>query len=300
MITLLTGENSFEIDRALQRMVTEFEGQAEKIDGSELELRQIPDLLMGLSLFAEKRLVIIKNLSDNKTVWTDFDQWLGRVSDDISLVLVEPKPDKRTKVYKWLEANATVHELGNWGQYDDPKAIKWCQATAKEFGFTLSSGDAKYLVERGGVNQWQLYHSLEKLALAGEINKEVIDAQVEPSRSENAFNLLVAVLSGDKKQLATSLEYLQQTEDPYRLFALLSTQVIQLTAAGLTEKPPKEIATDLGISPYVIGKLAPVARKIEVTKLRNVLELFARTDRQLKSSAVDPWILIERALLGTL
>lgn len=111
MITLLTGENGFEIERALKRIVTDFEGTPEKIDGSELELRQVPDLLMGVSLFADKRLLIIKNLSENKAVWADFGDWLERVSDDIHLVLVEPKPDKRTRTYKDLQKAAEVKEF---------------------------------------------------------------------------------------------------------------------------------------------------------------------------------------------
>ena len=66
MITLLIGENSFEIERALAKIAVAFDGQAEKMDGSELETKQDPDLLMGRTLFAAKRLFIIKSLSDNQ------------------------------------------------------------------------------------------------------------------------------------------------------------------------------------------------------------------------------------------
>lgn len=138
MITLLSGENSFEIDRELKHLVTEFDGRAEKIDGSELELRQLPDFLMGMSLFAEKRLVIIKNLSENKTVWVDFADWLERVSDDIHLVLVEPKPDKRTRTYKDLQKAAELKEFAPWGERDSLKAEQWATDEAKRLGFVLN------------------------------------------------------------------------------------------------------------------------------------------------------------------
>ena len=103
MITLLTGENSFELREALQSIVKGFDGNAERIDGANLELRQLPDLIMGGTLFAEKRLVVISGLSNNSALWQKLPEWLPRVSDDVHLVLVDEKPDKRTVSYKSLK-----------------------------------------------------------------------------------------------------------------------------------------------------------------------------------------------------
>ncbi len=47
MITLLTGENTFELEQALNQIVAGFHGVAERIDGSELSTKNLPDLLMG-------------------------------------------------------------------------------------------------------------------------------------------------------------------------------------------------------------------------------------------------------------
>ena len=102
MIMLLIGENSFEVERALRQIADDFDGTVEKIDGSDLQLSQLPDILMGVSLFATARTVVIRNLSANKSIWTVFGDWLPRISDDIHLVLVEPKPDKRMTTYKAL------------------------------------------------------------------------------------------------------------------------------------------------------------------------------------------------------
>jgi len=103
MITLLSGDNTFEIEQELVAIVRDFDGIAERIDGAELELRQLPDLMMGGTLFADKRLIVIKNLSENKAVWPYFGDWIARISDDISIVLVESRPDKRTTTYKELK-----------------------------------------------------------------------------------------------------------------------------------------------------------------------------------------------------
>jgi DNA polymerase III delta subunit len=123
MITLLTGENSFENERALQRLVAASTVSIERVDGASLEMKQLPDLLMGATLFADKRLVVIRNLSENKSLWNDFGTWLPRVSDDIHLVLVEPKPDKRTKTYKDLQKVASIQESKAWTDRDGMKLV---------------------------------------------------------------------------------------------------------------------------------------------------------------------------------
>ena len=56
-----------------------FSGVGGGIAGSELEREDVPDVWVGVMLFAVKRLVIIKKLADNKYVWPGFGDWLARV-----------------------------------------------------------------------------------------------------------------------------------------------------------------------------------------------------------------------------
>jgi DNA polymerase III subunit delta len=297
MIRLLIGENSFEIDRELARIVTEFEGTAEKIDGSELELRQLPDLLMGSSLFAEKRLVILKDLSSNKAVWTDFTQWLPRVSDDINLVLVESKPDKRTKTFKDILKVASVTEYKPWGERDGHLAEQWAAVEAKAMGIELSSSLARQLVARTGIDQWRVFHALEKLSVLPEVTSSVIDDVVEANPTENIFQLFETALKGDQAKLHAMLGTLELTSEPYQLFALISGQAFQLTALTVSDKPSAEVAKDIGAHPFVLSKLAPYARKFGRSEVKRVIDAFSEADMAMKTSAIDPWVAIERALL---
>ncbi|HRQ98181.1 MAG TPA: hypothetical protein PK265_02565, partial [Candidatus Saccharibacteria bacterium] len=69
MIQFIVGDNSFEVERMVKSIIDRSSVVAEIIDGEELTLAGLPDLLMGSSLFSDSRLVIIKNLSDNKSLW---------------------------------------------------------------------------------------------------------------------------------------------------------------------------------------------------------------------------------------
>ncbi len=296
MITLLTGENSFEIDRALDAIISGFDGIVEKIEGSGLQIAQIPDILMGVSLFNDKRLVIIRNLSENKLVWPVFGDWLPKLSDDIHLVLIEPSPDKRTVTFKALKKNADVREFASWTDRDAFQAEKWVANEAKTMGFDLNKKCIQYLVQWVGVDQWQLYYALEKLSLTDDITVETIKNVIEPNPVENVFNLFETAIRGDLEALARILKTLEQTEDVFRLTALLSSQVFQLAAVASAGKD-NNVAKDFGIHPYVVSKLTPIAKQLGKLGVSKVIGIFTELDDDMKLSRAEPWLLVERALI---
>jgi DNA polymerase-3 subunit delta len=297
MITLLYGENNFELTRALQQIAAGFRGREERIDAVDMELRHLPDLLMGATLFAEKRLVIIKNVSENKRIWDALPDWFERLSDDIHLVLVETKPDKRSRTYKALQKKAEVKEFAAWTERDVSKAEQWATLEAKQLGFDLDKKSAHTVVARAGVDQWRLHYALQKLAVVPRVTPEVVEDLIEANPTENVFNLLEAALKGDMVRVKNMLETLEASEDPYRLFGLLSAQVFQLAALSVSEMPANEVAKDLGAHPFALSKLTSYAKKLGKSRIRQVVAAMAEADTSLKTSAADPWLLIERALV---
>ncbi|MEP7205100.1 MAG: DNA polymerase III subunit delta [Candidatus Saccharibacteria bacterium] len=296
MITMMTGDNTFETERAIRAIVDRFGGDAERTDGSRLEVKQLPDLLMGTTLFADKRLVIISDLSDNKDVWANFSDWLPRISDDIEVILVDPKPDKRTLTYKALKKQATIIEAAAWTDRDVAKAEKWLVAEATRLGLELESKHAQLIVRRVGTDQWQLLHALEKLVLADRVTVDVIEAIIDANPAENVFNLFDAALGGNRKKVTEMVRGLEMTEDPYRLFALLSGQAFQL-AAVVAAGPGDNVAKDFGVHPYVISKLLPAANQLGRGGAKKIITAFAKADDDMKLSRAEPWLLIERALM---
>lgn len=297
MITLFTGENSFEITRATQRLEAELSITPERFDGRELTLAQLPDLLLGITLFNPKRFVIIKNLSENKPVWAALEQWLARMNDQTDLLLIEPAPDKRTKTYKALQKKAHLTDFPLWTERDTAKAEAWAIIEAKQLGFTLDKKSARALIMRVGVDQWQLYHALEKLAVVDEVNSAVIEDTIEANPTENVFYVFEAALKGNSVKVKKMLEVLAMSEDPYRLFGLLSTQALQLATLIAAQKPTAQVASDIGAHPFVLSKLAPYAQPADRVKAKKIITAFSRADAALKTSGTDPWLLIERALL---
>ncbi len=297
MITLLTGENSFEIEEALRQIVSRFSGEPERIDGSDVTIAQIPDLFSGITLFSDTRLVIIKYLSDNKTVWNALESWIARASDDVSIVLVDAKPDKRTRTYKELQKVADIQTYQAWSERDVVRAEQWSMGEATRRGFSLDKKSAHVLVARVGVDQWLLSHALEKLMVSDRVSPDVIENIIEANPLENVFNILDAALRGDAHKVSRMISTLSLTEDPYKLFGLLSGQAFQLAVMSHAEQGNQEVARAIGAHPFALSKLAPHAKNKGKSGARNIIAIFSEADAAMKTSSSDPWLLIERALV---
>lgn len=299
MITVLTGTAGFEVHRALERIVNEFDGEPERFDGASLTREQLPDILMGVTLFAPRRLVIVRRLGENKTLWPELESWLPRVHDDIHVVLIEEALDKRTKTYKALKKSATIHEFTAWTDRDRSAAATWVVNEATKQGMALSRSLAELLVDRVGLDQWRLFYAIEKLAVLDEVSAEVIREVIEARPNENVFELFDAALQGSYERVHAMIATLSLTEDPYRVFGLLASQAYQLSVLAYRpdDIPAAEVAKAMGAHPFVVQKMSPVAARLGQRGVRRVMAILAETDQTMKSSGANPWLLIERACI---
>ena len=297
MIQFFLGENDFEMKRHLDEMMRSFDGHVERIDGREVEIGQLSDLLTGATLFQDKRLVIISQLSENKAVWDVLPEWLERLAIDTSVVLVEPKPDKRTVTYKSLIKKVERQEFPLWTNKDTTKAVQWVLDEAMRQDVPLTKSHAQQIVERVGIHQWGLFQAIQKLALVDEITSEHIEEIIERRPEENVFALFETALRGDFDRTRQLISTLRLTNDAYQTFGLLSSQVLQLTALARASKPASEVAKDIGAHPYVLSKLSHYAERLGASDIQNIVAAAADADRQMKSSGLDPWLLIEKFLM---
>lgn len=299
-VTLLYGPNHYagqvELKKRIKSFVTQNgEHGLERWDGEALKLRDLTDLLLGVSLFSPKKLVIIHDLGKNKPLWEYIGDNLSDIPSSTQLILIEESPDRRTKTFKTLQKNATCTTLD---QPSDNQLTEWIMSYMAEKGKPLDRPLANHLLRRIGSNQALIHHELEKLSLSDSpITARLINDLVEATPEGNAYELLDAALAGRIATVKNQLSLLRYSEDPYRLFGLLVSQVFTLAlvhAAGSMRN--ESIAQETGVHPFIIRKLTPVAKSISQNELDGVvLEVVALDDR-LKSSAAEPWDLLEHAL----
>lgn len=300
MIITLTGPNTFAIAQAQRQLIEAFTKKhgangVEQVDGEILELQRLPDLLQGSSLFAAARLVILKNISANKSVQEPLAEALSRAANDTTVVIADNALDKRTKLYKFLKSASTFKEFL---PLSDAQLVAWAQDIAKKDGAVLAAAEAQYLITRAGRDQWRLLHELQKLAAhQTAISRDLINQLVEQAPEGTAFELLDAALAGDQQKLAHLVRQLSTEEDPYKLFGLLASQVHALAVvANAGGRSADIIAKEAGLHPFVVRKTQALAQRLTLAQVASMAEAVALCDFQLKSTGADPWQLIGTAL----
>lgn len=292
MITTLIGSNGFGLSQALQQIKTDFikdytEIGLEQYDGAELDPQKLPSILQALPFLADKRMVIIKQPSAQKALQEDLEKLLDTVTDTTELVIVEPKPDKRTSYYKVLQKQT---ELRDYKELDEYELAKWLVDQAKAKQAHVSNADASYLIRRLGVNQLLLNQELNKLvSYDPQITRRTIDLLTEPNPQSSVFDLLDAALSGNRKKvLELYHEQRQQKVEPLAIMGMLAWQLHILallkTAKGLGAS---DIASQAKISPYVIRKTEAVAARCSLQQTKQWVRKASQLDIKLKSQAID-------------
>ena len=190
MIRLYYGENDYALTRQVGRIRDEFtkqHGQASvtNYEADQLQLADLPQILQGQSLFHDAKLTIIHGSSTQKPLWEGLIDILEQAGE-VDLLLVDNKPDKRTRTFKWLSKQAEVRQFN---QLDERTTISWLQNEANQRGLELSFQLATYLTRHSGLNQWRLHHDLDKLSLADQpITKELINSLIEPNPTASVFD----------------------------------------------------------------------------------------------------------------
>jgi DNA polymerase-3 subunit delta len=292
MIITLSGENSFGWQAVLDELVAKFVAvngdlALERIDGEEAELSSINESINSLPFLSSKKLVVLRSPSKNKSFQEGIEQILTNMPETTDVIIVEPKLDKRLTYYKYLKSNTEFREFN---ELDINGMASWVVARAKTIGGELGSSDARYLVERVGLNQSMLGNELDKLVLySPKITRLTIDLLTEETPQSTIFQLLEAAFNGQKKKaLKIYLEQRALKVEPIQIIAMLSWQLHILAvvkAAG--ERSANEIASSAKLSPFVVGKTQSIARSLSMGQIKTLIKDLLDIDIKTKTVSID-------------
>lgn len=302
MVIVLSGTNEFLLSAELDKLVSAFlakygEMGLERLDGAEAEYDRLRESLQSLPFLASRKMVVLRAPSANKQFIDNAEKLLGELPDTTDAIIIEPKLDKRLSYYKFLKKQADFRE---YAALDLQGLSRWLVEAAKARGGRLSSNDARFLVERVGLNQQMLSSELDKLLLyEPNVTRATIELLTEPTPQSSIFELIDAALAGNIRR-ATSLYEEQRTlkVEPQQIIAMLAWQLNILAiiqAAG--DRSPEQVAKEAKLSPYVVRKSAGIARSISRPSLKRLIADLLALDLRLKREPIDPDAALQNYIL---
>jgi DNA polymerase-3 subunit delta len=292
MISVLTGENSFALERALHARTAEFvetygDLALERIDGQEAEYEKMRDALTSLPFLASRKLVVLREPGANKDFVAAIESLVSEIPETTEVVIVEAKPDKRTAYYKFLRSQKDFQEFP---ELDGNDLAGWLTKEAKNRGGELSLGDARLLVERLGTDQQLLANELEKLLLyEPKVSRASIEQLTTASPQSTIFQLLETAFAGNgRRTLQLYAEQRSLKVEPAQIIAMLTWQLHVLAiikTAG--ERSAEQIAKEARINPYVVRKSQAIARSLSTAELKQQIASLLSIDMRSKRTNLD-------------
>ena len=215
-------------------------------------------------LFVSKKMIIIQGIPYEGTTKAPKDQQEqvdlfaeelikkeGKIPEEALLVFVSSKPDKRLRLYKFLERNATLKEFS-----------RCKESQLKDFiisqlpGLYMPSDVVEYMLAKVGTDLYRLWFECEKLYIRctekkiTTIDMTIVDAIVFGDVDIDAFTLLEKLFA-DPKGALTIIDTIKDDGEDWNKFAgmlyrslKISIFIVDLYTNGVRDS--KEIASHIG------------------------------------------------------
>jgi len=313
MIIFLYGPDSFRRYQKLQELREHFiktvDNSAQNvitIDGSTTNIKELSEKIGTGSLFVRRRLIIIRDLLNNRNQTTLFSSLLkllpgwekGKPEEQNIIIFNEDdfgggKPSQEKKaLLAWLKKQPLTQEFK---ALSTSKTLAFIQGLAKNWGREIDYSAAQALINRAGTDLWRLQAETHRLAFSlpsqGKINSELIKETVTDTYEQNIFALTDAVAARQSKKALILLEeqFLAGLSEEYILSMLIRQFKIlrQIKGAELENLSATEVGKKTGLHPFVIKKSLSQAHAFSDDDLKKSLDYLVLLDFNHKTGTGD-------------
>lgn len=273
--------------------------RAQETTGAEIsaEARAVP-------MLAERRLVVVDEADKLKPGdWEALEAYLAAPGPEATVVFCAEKFDLRRAAFARANRRGEVHAA----EPPPEKALPaFVRRRAAARGVPLAPGAEVAIANAVGADAAAIDDALDRAGLyaggGNPVGEDEIAEVVTAARQRSVFDLVDAIGSRKRAEAVALLaRLLAAREEPLRLLALLARHYRQLLAARVGAHGGEgegEIASRLGVPPFVARKLLAQSGRFGGAELEGALARLARADLELKSSRRPAKLVLEEAVIG--
>ena len=266
-----------------------------RLDGRTLSFSQLRHSCDSIPFLADRRLVIVENLFLTDPPFLDeLLDYLPTLPESTRLVFLESHVLQAKHPILKL---ATDSDFGYVKLFDRPEGNSlesWIRQRVKSDGGQITHRAVHTLAINVGNDLALLDNEIEKLILyKGPEPIDVEDISILCSHVAEAsiFELVDAMGSRHGQSAAQLLQNkLNEGTDPFYLFAMFVRQfrlLIQVKELNEDGARPADIAKELKIHSFVVGKLQQQSHNFSILQLEQIYERLQEIDVQVKTGRTD-------------
>jgi DNA polymerase III delta subunit len=246
------------------------------------------------SLFGEKRLIITEEFwtaeKFEQAQKSDFFEKLPNFIDEITLLSVEMKLDKRLKCSKFLLENVKKEEFHS---FDEMQTVRWIEQYTKKKGGIISHHSAQELFDRCGLNLWNLSREIQKLLTAGEneITSSLIQALTLPHPSIVLWTFLENLSKKNvQRAMKTWKEILLSGTSVHEIFPMIlrEIRIHALIRNGIEQNLNISRITEMTkLHPFVVKKTYPLTKKFSKKEIEILYDELFEIEQKIKTGKIS-------------
>ncbi|MBU1292349.1 DNA polymerase III subunit delta [Patescibacteria group bacterium] len=298
MLILLYGEDTFRSRQKLNQIIEQYKTKHKTglnlvcFRENSLDFDKVKQTIESVSMFDEKKLLIIENILKNKSFSEEFSKYITKSklknNDDV-IVVLHQEGKLTSPSYKNKASMVEEFKL-----LKGIELINWLKKEATKNIINISPIAISKLVAYVGDDLWQLSNELNKLGSykAGQIiDEQDIDLLVRAKLDTNIFKTIDALARRDKRSAFKFLhQHLEQGENEIYLLTMFTYQLRTLIKLkDLMERGTSyyDLAKKAGLHPFVVQKSSDQLRNFSLDQLKKIYRRLLEIDLGIKKGRWD-------------
>lgn len=308
MVIYIYGEDSYRSRQYLSDQIEKFKTARDPqgynvaiFDAQKDEPGKILSEILSSPFLAEKRLIVVENIlsiSDKEFLGGLIERIEDKKIPESNIVIFW-QSEKLSKVKEAKELEAILKKekyVQEFVALEGPALSAWITSEVKKRNGKISHPAISYLAQNTVGDIWFLSSLLDQLtayAAGKEIELSQVNLFLDEKVDDNAFNMVEAVVSGNKKQAYKLLQEQRRIgEDNFKIFGLIVWQFrILLAARSLFEVSENmssdAMAKELGIHPFVLKKNLSLIKRYNKKQLSDIYAQLLEMDLKAKTGGSD-------------
>jgi len=305
MIIFLYGQDTFLSHQKLKEIIDHYKKihksglNLRYFEGENLNFQDFKNEVETVSMFREKKLVVLKDIFVNKDFQEEFLKQGEKFVNSENVILIHEKKeiDKRNSFFKFLKKNSKSQELG---LLEGQKLKNWVKKELGKYQEVAEPEALDELINFVGSNLWQMENEIKKLTNyknGQKIQKEDIELLVRPKIETDIFKTIDAISEKKKSQALMLLhQHLEKGDAPLYLLAMINFQFRNLlTIKELIEKntPYYKIISKSKLHPFIVKKSYQQAQRFTLQQLKKIYQKIFQVDYQIKTGKIEPEVALD-------
>ena len=272
-------------------------------EGKDVPVTEIIDLAETMPFLAERRVIFLSDSGLFKSGGEQMAQYLEAPNETTFFVFTESEVDKRSKLFKTVSSKGCAVEFT---AQDENTLKRWIGGLLAKEGLKITESTVLLFLSKTGTDMENIQTELEKLISyclgKGVVTSEDVETICTTRLQDRIFDMTEAV-ARKQTSAALSLYYdlLALKVSPLQILSMLARQYnLMLQAKELKKRgvPDREIASKIGVPPFVVSKYLSQASKYKSSELRNALERCAQADQDVKTGLMNDKMSVELIILS--